>query len=139
VSSRYSHNPEVIAAFRSAVDDAGRLHNGRPLLLLTTKGARSGSPHTAPMRFLEEGGRFFVFASNSGEPSNPDWYRNLVANPRVTVEVGGETFTATAGTLAEPERSRIYARQVVEYPNFAEFPDRTTRQIPVVELVRDPS
>jgi deazaflavin-dependent oxidoreductase (nitroreductase family) len=128
-----SHNQQVIAAFRS---NGGKVDEGRPLLLLTTTGAKSGNLHTTPVMYLAEGDRVFVFASRGGAPTNPDWYRNLTANPSVTVELGGETFTATACPLPEPERSRLYSEQAKRYPNFAEYQAKTTRPIPVVELQR---
>jgi deazaflavin-dependent oxidoreductase (nitroreductase family) len=131
-----SHNEQVIAAFRENAADSDGTLDGRPLLLLTTTGARSGKAHTTPMMYRQEGEHLYVFASKAGAPTNPDWYVNLVANPAVTVELGAETFEATAAPVAEPERSRIYTDHAAIYPNFAEYQEKTTRPIPVVELVR---
>jgi deazaflavin-dependent oxidoreductase (nitroreductase family) len=109
---------------------------GRRLLLLTTTGAKTGRPHTAPMMYIPDGERLLVIASNIGAPSHPDWYRNLVANPGVTVEVGDRTYAARARTIVEPERERIWAGIVERYPFFAEHQTKTTRQIPIVALER---
>jgi len=81
-------------------------------------------------------GRIFVFASKGGSDSNPDWYGNLVANPNVTVELGTQTFPATARTLVGEERDETYAKQSAVEPQFGEYQRMTTRIIPVVELVR---
>ncbi len=106
------------------------------MLLLTTTGAKSAKRHTTPMMYLAEDGRLYVFASKAGAPTHPDWYHNLVANPTVTVEVGPDTYEATATPLARDERDRIFAEQARRYPGFAEYEAKTTRVIPVVELVR---
>jgi deazaflavin-dependent oxidoreductase (nitroreductase family) len=86
--------------------------------------------------YLEESGRVFVFASKAGADTNPDWYRNLVANSGVTVEIGADTFAATAEPIVGTERDRIYAVQAGLYPGFADYQVKTTRVIPVVELIR---
>ncbi|HVB06494.1 MAG TPA: nitroreductase family deazaflavin-dependent oxidoreductase [Acidimicrobiales bacterium] len=136
MTDRNSHNQEVIAAYRANAPTSDGTLDGRPLLLLTSTGAKSGNPHTTPMIYRREGERIFVFASKGGAPTNPDWYVNLVATPTVTVELGPETFRATATPLGEPERGRIYAEHAEAFPNFAEYQEKTTRPIPVVELVR---
>jgi len=111
---------------------------GRPVLLLTTTGRKTGRPHTTPMMFLEEDGNVYVFASKGGAPANPDWFGNLVANPDVIVELGAETFEATARPVEGAEHDRIYARQSELYPQFAEYQRKCERMIPVVELIRGP-
>lgn len=136
MTDRVSHNDEVIASFRENAPQSDGTLGGRPLLLLTTTGAKSGRAHTTPMMYLREGERVFVFASHGGAPTNPDWYVNLVANPTVTVELGPETFRANATPVPEPERTRVYEKQAGEYTNFAEYQEKTTRAIPVVELTR---
>ena len=91
-------NEPVILAYRATGgQETGRPAN-RPLLLLTTTGARSGQPHTTPLNYSTDATRLVVIASKGGSPTHPDWYRNLVANPEVTLEVGGETFRARAST-----------------------------------------
>ena len=109
---------------------------GRSLLLLTTRGARSGRERTNPLAFTRDGDRIFVIASKGGAPTNPDWYWNLRANPRVTVEVGPERFEADARVAKGAERRRLYDLQATKMPGFKEYEKRTTREIPVVLLER---
>jgi F420H(2)-dependent quinone reductase len=123
-------NRKTIEEFRAN----GRALPGRPLLLLTTTGARSGQRHTAPMMFVRLDGRLLVIASNAGAPKHPDWYRNLVADPAVTVEVDGAEYAATARPLAG-DRDEMFARIVELYPFFADHQSGVDRAIPVVELI----
>ena len=88
------------------------------------------------MMYLADGNRLLVFASKRGAPTNPDWYHNLVAHPEVTIEVGTETYEATATVLKGEERDRLYARQAELYPQFGEYQANTTRKIPVIALER---
>ena len=88
------------------------------------------------MMYLDYEGHRYIFASKAGAPAHPDWYHNLVAHPEVTVEVGTETYDATAVPVSLGERDRIYPIQGERYPNFAEYETKTTRKIPVVELKR---
>ena len=109
---------------------------GRPVLLLTTTGAKSGQPRLAPLVHNRDGDHYIVAASKGGAPTHPGWYFNLIANPAVTVEVGGETFTARAIVPEGVERDRLWAAHVAANPNFADYQQRTTRIIPVVVLER---
>jgi deazaflavin-dependent oxidoreductase (nitroreductase family) len=126
-----------IDEFRASGGKIGGGFTGRPVLLLTTTGRKSGEPRTAPMMYLQEDGHIYVFASKGGAPSDPHWYRNLVASPKVTVELGTRTFDATARPLEGEERDRVYAKQVELYPQFGDYERKTERTIPVVELIRD--
>ena len=109
---------------------------GRSLLLLTTRGAKSGRHRTNPLAYTRDGDRIFVIASKGGAPTHPDWYRNLRANPRVTVEVGPERFEANARVAKGDERRRLYDLQASHMPAFKEYERRTSREIPVVVLER---
>ena len=129
-------NRTVIDEFRSSGGTAGGVFTGKPLVLVHHIGAKSGKARVSPLVPLLEDGRIFVFASKGGSDSNPDWYGNLVANPNVTVELGTQTFPATARTLVGEERDEIYAKQSAVEPQFGEYQRMTTRVIPVVELVR---
>lgn len=129
-------NAKIIDEFRSNEGRVGGPFEGAPVLLLSTTGAKTGQTRVNPMMYLLDGGATYVFASKSGQPANPDWYHNLVANPGVTVEVGTETFEATARVITGEERDRIYARQAQLYPGFAEYQEKTSRVIPVVALDR---
>lgn len=130
-------NERNIAEFRRRGGTLGGPFEGAPVLLLTTTGAKSGLPRTSPMMYLPEGERIIVFASNEGKDNHPSWYHNLRANPTATVEVGTETFTATAHEISGPEHDRLYAIQAGRYPGFAKYQEGTDRIIPVLELVRD--
>ena len=127
-----TQNRPVIERFRASGGKAGE----RPLLLLTTLGARTGRPHTTPLMYLLDGDRLAVIASRGGSAGHPDWYHNLVANPSVTVEVGGETFE-TQAVVADPrEQQRLFAIQAERYPFFAGYQRKVKRRIPVVILER---
>ncbi|HET8629792.1 MAG TPA: nitroreductase family deazaflavin-dependent oxidoreductase [Thermomicrobiales bacterium] len=128
-------NDPMIAEFRA---NDGRVPSRRwPVLLLTTTGAKSGRPYTTPLNYSTDGNRLVVIASKGGAPAHPDWYRNLVAHPEVTIELGGETFRARARAAEEPERTRLYDQQVAQMPFFDDYRQRVTaRQIPVVVFER---
>jgi deazaflavin-dependent oxidoreductase (nitroreductase family) len=126
----------VIDEFRATGGKAGGMFTGKPLVLVHHIGAKSGKERIAPLVPLLDDGRIFIFATKGGSDKNPDWYGNLVANPNVTVELGTETFPATARTLTGEERDDIYAKQSAVEPQFGEYQQMTTRVIPVVELVR---
>jgi deazaflavin-dependent oxidoreductase (nitroreductase family) len=128
---------KVIDEFRANDGKLGGNFEGAPVLLLHTTGAKSGRERINPMMYLELEGRLFVFASKAGADTNPDWFHNLVATPKVVVEQGAETFDATATALTGDERDRVFAVQSHQVPGFADYEAKTTRVIPVVELVRD--
>ncbi len=130
------YNDQIIAEFRANAGRVGGHWEGRDLLLLTTTGRKSGKQHTTPVAYTPDGDRLLVYASNSGRPSHPGWYRNLVDDPRVAVEVGDERFEATATPLEAEERDREYAAQSRRVPAFAEYAKSTDRVIPVVALRR---
>ena len=127
-------NRSLIDEFRANDGKVGGQFAGAPVLLLTTTGAKSGASRTVPLVYLPDGERFVVFASKGGAPTNPDWYHNLVANSRVSVEVGSERFDADAVVLTGDERDRLFAEQAGLFPGFAQYQDNTPRVIPVVAL-----
>ena len=129
-------NRQLIEDFRANGGKVGGMWEGRPLLLLTTTGAKSGQHRTSPVMYLRDGDRLLVFASKGGAPTNPDWYHNLLAHPEVTVEVGDETYKAIATPLTGEERDRLYAQWAEMYPQFDEYQKKTTRKIPAVALER---
>ena len=131
-SSINDWNRRVIEEFRANGGKVGGQYANLPLLLLTTTGARSGQPRIVPLAYLTDGGNIYIFAARGGAPTHPDWYHNLVANPRVTVEVGTETFDATAVVVGDEERASVFA----QVPQLTQFQAKTTRKIPVVKLVR---
>ena len=110
---------------------------GDRLLLLTTRGAKSGETRTTPVAFHKDGGRYIIVASKGGAPKSPGWYHNLVKHRRATIEVGDEKFEVTATPIAKgPERDRLYEAQAAVLPMFRDYPAKTTRVIPVVALER---
>lgn len=136
MSSNNDFNQSLIEEFRANGGKVTGVFAGRPLLLLTSTGARSGQPRTMPLVYTTDGDRFVVIASKGGAPTNPDWYHNLVANPVATVELPGETFQARATMAEGEERQRLYDAQAALMPAFADYQRKTTRQIPVVILER---
>jgi deazaflavin-dependent oxidoreductase (nitroreductase family) len=127
-------NEQIIAEFRANRGKVGGPFEGAPMVVLTSKGARTGNPHTNPLMYLPDGDRVVVFASYGGAPENPQWFNNLVANPDATAEVGTETFQVKATVAEGEERDRLYEEQKKRYPQFGEYETKTTRKIPVVIL-----
>jgi deazaflavin-dependent oxidoreductase (nitroreductase family) len=133
MSGPSNYNQVVIDTFRN---NGGKVDGPNSLLLLTTTGARTGQSHTNPVAYSRDGDRLVILASKSGAPTDPDWYRNLVANPVVGVELGTEKFEADATITQGEERERLYAQHAALMPGFADYQRNTTRQIPVVVLTR---
>jgi len=130
-------NQRIIEEFRANEGRVGPPFEGMPLLLLHHRGARSGVVRVNPLAYQPlEGGAMAVFGSKGGAPTNPDWYHNLVANPRVSVEVGTETVDVVARVAEGDERERIWETQKARAPGFATYEQQTSRQIPVVILER---
>jgi deazaflavin-dependent oxidoreductase (nitroreductase family) len=109
---------------------------GREMLILTTKGAKSGEARENPLVYTRDGDHFIIVASKGGAPTHPSWYHNLVKHPDVTVEVLGEKFKARAQVPQGDERERLYQQHASINPNFHEYRQKTTRTIPVVVLER---
>ena len=135
---------DEVKGFNRALIDEFRANHGKvtgiferaPLLLLTTTGARSGRPFTTPLVYTTDGDRLVVIASKGGAPTHPDWYHNVVANPRVSIELPTERFDATASVAEGDERDRLYRAQAALMPNFDDYAKGTSRVIPVVVLER---
>jgi deazaflavin-dependent oxidoreductase (nitroreductase family) len=129
-------NANVIEEFRTNHGKVGGMFEGKPLLLLTNTGAKTGAARVNPLMYLPDKDRVAIFASKGGAPSHPDWYYNVKANPKVTVEIGDETFDAVATEITGAERDDLYARQSELHPQFAEYQADNPRLIPVVVLER---
>lgn len=127
-------NTQVINEFRENAGRVGGMFESMPLLLLHHKGAKSGADRVAPLAYLEDDGRYAVFASKAGAPDHPAWYHNLMAHPEARIEVGDETIEVIASEAPGEERDRIYAEQAARVPQFGEYEQKTTRKIPVVLL-----
>lgn len=129
-------NRAIIDEFRANAGNVGGRFEGAPLLLLKTTGAKSGEQRITPVMYLADGCRMVVFASKAGAPTHPAWYYNLMANPAAAVEVGREAFDVNAVAISGKERDRLFNRQAELYPQFAEYRERTSREIPVIALER---
>lgn len=123
-------NRQVIEEFRAHKGQLSGPMAGRQVLLLTTTGARSGEPRTTVVGYRRSGDIFVVIAAAGGAPEDPAWYRNLVADPNATIEVGPEKLQVRARTAQGEERERL--AKVVEY--LAAQQEKTSRTIPVVAL-----
>jgi len=134
MSEVHERNRKIIEEFRSNAGKVGGHFEGRSLLLLHTKGAKSGQDRINPVAYVKDGECFVVIGSKGGADSHPDWYRNLLAHPDVTVEVGTETYRVHAKLSQEPERTRLYEMMVEMMPAFDGYRKKTARQIPVVTL-----
>lgn len=109
---------------------------GRQVLLLTTKGAKSGTIRTTPLVYTTDGARWVIVASKGGSDTHPAWYRNLLANPHATIEVAGETVPVIATPADADERRRLYNQHAELHPTFTEYELKTSRVIPVLILNR---
>ena len=128
------HNAPIIEEFRANGGRVGGFFEGASLLILHTKGAKTGRPQTVVLNHLPDGDRFVVFGTKGGAPMDPDWVRNVLADPSPTVETGTETIAVRAAEITGPERDELYARQVELRPVFGEYPKKTSRTIPVIGL-----
>lgn len=127
-------NDAIIDEFRANGGRVGGNFEGAPLLLLHSTGAKTGIERVNPMMYQAVGSDYAVFASKAGMPTNPDWFHNLVAHPDAAIEVGTETIRVTARVAEGDEREKIWSKQKAAYPGFADYEQKTTRQIPVVIL-----
>jgi len=134
-------NASIIAEFRENEGRVGGQFEGAPLVLLHHHGRKSGREFVSPVMYLADDSdpdTIYVFASRGGAPTNPDWYSNLMAADRATVERGTETYDVSIRDVTGDDRDRIYAEQARRYPGFADYAAKTAgiRVIPVVELRR---
>ncbi len=134
ITDLHERNARIIEEFRANDGKVGGPFEGATMLLLHTKGAKSGLPRVNPLVYLPDGERYVIIASKGGAPEDPQWYRNLLADPNVEIEVDTRRFPVRATVITGPERDVLYARQVERRPAFAEYEKRTTRTIPVIAL-----
>jgi deazaflavin-dependent oxidoreductase (nitroreductase family) len=132
-----AYNERMISEFRETRDNPDGPFPGRPLLLLTTTGARSGLARTTPLMYLRVEGQLLVIGSAIGAPRHPDWCHNIMAHPRVAIEIGRETFSATARIAMGEERARLWEAITAQAPFFVEHQAKTKREIPVIVVERD--
>ncbi len=131
-----ARNVQVVEEFRA---NDGKVGGRSNLLLLHTTGAKTGKPRLTPLVYFADGDRLVVVASYGGAPKHPAWYHNLVANPKVGVEVGSEQFYATATATEEPERTTLFEKMAAKIPGFSTYKEKAApRVIPVIVLRRLP-
>jgi F420H(2)-dependent quinone reductase len=106
----------------------------RPIVLVTTTGAKSGKRRYVPLMRVEKGGRYAMVASKGGDPAHPSWYFNVKANPAVTLQDGDKVVALTARELDGTERDEWWGLAVEAYPPYAEYQTKTDRRIPVFIL-----
>ena len=116
------------------VTPPGRSELTVPALLLTTTGRKSGEKFIFPLFYGTDGNSYIVVASKGGAPQHPGWYRNILANPVVEVQVGTKKLTARARTASGAERARLWQKSLEFWPPYADYQTKTTREIPVVVL-----
>jgi len=130
-------NTKIIEEFRANGGRVGGFLAGTPMILIHHIGARSGIERVSPLACNPQpDGGLAIVASNGGSPAHPDWYYNLKANPRITVELGTQTFTVIAQELAAAARAELWPKLAAESPAVGEHQAKTTRQIPVFMLTR---
>jgi deazaflavin-dependent oxidoreductase (nitroreductase family) len=129
-------NRQVIAEFRANRGWVGGYFADKPLLLLTTTGARSGQRRVNPLGYLRDGEDYVVFGTVAGSPRHPDWYYNVLAHPEVEVEIADERFSAKAAVVTGAVRDRLCALHAAKNPGWGEYLSMTSREIPVIALQR---
>jgi proline iminopeptidase len=129
--------PEHVRRYRETDGEVGHIwKEGATVLLLTTKGRRSGQPRTTPLIYAEDGERYVVVASKGGAPEHPGWYENLSKEPTVELQVEDEVFPARARVAEGDERDRLWRKANEVWSHYDEYQEKTDREIPVVVLER---
>ena len=126
-------NELVIKEFR---ENGGKVKGWAPLILLTTKGAKTGLPRIIPLMYVPYGNQILAIASKGGAINHPEWYHNVLAHPDVTVEVGDEKFETTARILTGAEREKAFEKAVEVFPPYGKYQKKAPREIPVIALER---
>jgi F420H(2)-dependent quinone reductase len=126
-------NEPIIKEFR---ENGGKVKGWAPLILLTTKGAKTGQTHIIPLMYVPYGNQILAIASKGGAVKNPEWYHNVLAHPDVTVEVGDEKFETTARILSGAEREKAFEKAVEVFPPYGRYQKKAPREIPVIALER---
>jgi deazaflavin-dependent oxidoreductase (nitroreductase family) len=128
---------EHVRRYRETGGEVGHeWRRGSKILLLTTKGRKTGEPTTTPLIYENAGDAYVIVASKGGAPEHPGWYRNLVKDPNVELQVKDDVFPARARTAAGEERERLWKLAAQQWPDYDAYQTRTEREIPVVVLER---
>ena len=128
---------EHVRRYRETGGEVGHVWwKGSTVLLLTTKGRKTGEKRTVPLIYVKDGDRYVIVASKGGAPEHPGWYKNLAKEPQVELQVKGEVFPARARTASGEERERLWKLAALQWPDYDAYQKRTEREIPVVVLER---
>ena len=131
------YGEEHVRRYRETGGEEGHVwKEGSTILLLTTKGRRTGEPRTTPLIYAQDGDRYVIVASKGGAPEHPGWYRNLAKDPHVELQVRDEVFPAFARTAEGEERERLWRKANEVWSHYDEYAEKTDRVIPVVVLER---
>jgi deazaflavin-dependent oxidoreductase (nitroreductase family) len=133
-TSPQDFNARVIEEFRANDGRVGGPFEGATLLLLHHDGVKSGTHRVNPLMYMADDGRYVIFASKAGAPTNPDWYHNLKANPNTHIEVGTDKLDVVATEATGEERERLFNAQAERTPQFRAYQENTDRVIPVIVL-----
>ena len=128
------YGKEHVRRYQETDGAEGHDWNNTTVLLLTTRGRTSGQPYTTPLIYQKHGDDYVVVASKGGDPDHPDWYKNLLANPEVEVQVKADRFKACARTATAGERPELWRLMTATWPDYDEYAKKTDREIPVVVL-----
>ena len=126
-----------IDKYRETGGEVGHIwRRGSKILLLTTKGRKTGNPTTTPLIYEADGDRYVIVASKGGAPEHPGWYLNMQKDPEVELQVLDEVFNAHARTAEGEERERLWKLAALQWPDYDSYQTKTDREIPVVVLER---
>lgn len=128
------YGKEHVKRYQETGGAEGHDWNGATVLLLTTTGRRSGEPYTTPVIYQRDGDAHVVVASNGGEPKDPDWYLNLLADPDAQIQVGPDRHRVTARTAEPEEKPQLWGLMTRIWPDYDAYQGKTDREIPVVVL-----
>jgi deazaflavin-dependent oxidoreductase (nitroreductase family) len=129
-------NEKIVAEFRANDGKVSGQFANASLLLLHTTGAKSGQPRVSPLAYFRVDGKLIIIGSFAGAPTNPAWVHNLRANPQAHIEVGTDAYDVTASELPSTERAELFDKITAAAPGFAEYQAKTSRVIPLFELIR---
>jgi deazaflavin-dependent oxidoreductase (nitroreductase family) len=127
---------EHVRVYRETDGARGYDWRGTTILLLTTKGRVSGEERTTPLIHRTDGDRWIVIASKGGAPEDPDWYKNMQADPHATIQVKGDVIPVVMSTADGEERERLWKHMAEVWPGYDDYQASTDREIPVVVLTR---
>jgi len=128
--------PEHVRVYRETDGERGYNWRGTEILLLTTKGRKSGEERTTPLIHRTDGDRWVIVASKGGTPEHPDWYLNLQDDPEIEIQVKDEKIPVTPSTAEGDERERLWKLMTEVWPDYDDYQGKTDRKIPVVVLER---